>query len=370
MRLIGFVLIMAALVMNGCKGNSDTSKGIDGDTLTMYSSYLTLVDCGDFSIAEVRAPWSDTVAIGRYAILRAGVGDVKVPDGYSVIQSPLNRSIVFSSAYTAAIDELGCIGRVKGVADGNYYLPNDTISKLIEAGAVADIGSSLAPLIEKAVEIEPDAILLSPYAGGSSTGLERLGVPMIWMADYLEKSPLGRAEWLLLLGELYGESALAKDTFETTKKNYEEIRSRVSGVSDKPVVITEKPMSGVWYVPGGGSYIARMIEDAGAVYPWADTDESGSVPLDEASVIDRGGNADLWLIKDIRNYNVKDILDEVPRAKALQPFPDNIYCCNTLATPYYNVIAFHPDRVLADMAAIFHPGIFKDYILEFYQHLE
>lgn len=359
-----------SLTMSGCGGHSGHSHDIVGDTITAMSSRLKLIDCGDYTIAEISVPWNEKEPLGKYAIIGEDTDIDAIPRGYTVINAPLERSVVFSSAYTSAICELGHLGQIKGIADGNYYLDADTVSRLIADGRISDVGSSMSPLIENVIEIEPDAILLSPYVDVSSTGLERLGVPMVWMADYLETDPLGRAEWILLLGELYGEREKAKDIFERTKRNYLEIKEKTKHLPSKPVVITEKPMSGAWYVPGGQSYIAKMIADAGGDYPWKDNNDSGSVPLDEAAVIDRGADADIWLIKDTRPYNVKNLAEELPRVRVLSPFPESIYFCNTLEVPYYNVIAFHPDRVLSDMAAIFHPDVFSGKRLEFYRHLE
>lgn len=351
------------------RGNSFVER-VNGDTITSEAEYMTMIDCGDWVAVEIRAPWSDSLAIGRYGIIRPGSKNVEIAEGYVPIEAPLSQSVVFSSVYTSAIDELGKIEAIKGVADGSYYLENDAVAKLMKDGKIVDVGSSMSPLTEKVVDIEPDAILISPYAGGSSTGVERLGVPLVWMADYLETSPLGRAEWILLLGELYGKADEAREIFETTKRNYEYVKSTVSKAEECPTVIAEKPMSGVWYEPGGRSYIAKMFEDAGAAYPWASNDDSGSISLDEEAVIDKSSDADVWLFKEIKEYSASDLSKELPRARVLKPFPESTYYCNTLDVPYYNVIAFHPDVVLSDMAAIFHPALFPGYELKFYKKLQ
>lgn len=370
MRNLYSLVLLLILTLSSCGAAEKNNYCVEGDTITSHADLLTLIDCGDWTSAEIRVPWQDSIPIAKYAVLHPGCSNVALPPDHILIKAPLKSSIVLSSVYTSALFELGCLESVRGVADGSYFLKEDTISKLIAQGKIVDIGSSMSPLIEKAIDAEPDAILLSPYSAGNNTGLEKLGVPMIWMADYLEHSPLGRAEWILLLGELYGKREEAADVFNKVRDNYLSYCDTVALDSKRPVVITEKPMSGTWYVPGGQSYIARMIADAGGCYPWEDSTEPGSIPLDEAAVIDKGADADLWLIKDTKPYSTESLIKELPRAGIFKPFPHNVFYCNTLSTPYYNVIAFHPDRVLKDMAVIFHPELFPGETLEFYELLK
>lgn len=362
-----FFSILIIYVLNGCSGHSTYTR-VEGDTITHSADYLTLINCGDWVAAEVRAPWSDTVPIARYAIVYEE--NINIPEGFAKVKAPLERAVIFSSVYSSAVEELEKSCAIKGVADGGYYLKTDSITKLIEAGEVIDVGSSISPLLEKVVDCRPDAILLSPYATGSPMGLERIGVPMIWMADYMESSPLGRAEWILFLGEIFGEREKANSIYAAVKERYNNFREIASSSPSRPKVMAEKPLSGIWYVPGGESYIAQLIGDAGGDYLWSDTKDSGSIPLDESAVIDRGAEADIWLFKDIKDYDALTLEKELLRAKALKPFPSAVYFCNTLATPYYNVIAFHPDKVLMDMVKIFHPEMVENEQLEFYQPLK
>lgn len=362
---------IVSIILCGCRGSgkADSKIVLNGDTITSEAKYLRMVDCGEWTAVEITVPWNDSIPTGRYAIIHPETDRVDLPGGFTPIHAPVGRAVVFSSIYTAAIEELGRINSVKGVADAEYIPGEDSVAILLKEGKVADIGSSMAPLVEKVIDLEPDAVLLSPYAGVGSTGLERTGIPLIWMADYLETSPLGRSEWILLLGELFGENEKAQNIYKNSKETYNRIQKSASTGDYLPKVITEKPMSGVWYVPGGKSYIAKMIQDAGGSYVWADKDESGSISLDEAAVIDRGVDADIWLIKDIKPITASGLLKELPRAKGLAPYPEKVYACNTIETPYYRAIAFHPEIVLADIAAIFHPSLFPNHQFKFYRNI-
>lgn len=369
--LAAFVSMLLGLC--ACSGRHDASAFADGRQLTPEARYLSLTDCDGYTAAEIFTPWADSVPVMRLVIVDSGrsAADFTFPGDVTVVQAPLRRSVVFSSVHTSAIDELGALDAVCAVADGSYFPATDTVSALLASGRIADIGSSLSPMTEKIVDADPDAIILSPYEDADQTALRVLGIPVIQMADYLEATPLGRASWLRLIGALYGRAARADSICRAVDEAYNDIHTRAARASSRPRVITERAMSGVWYVPAGHSYMARMLADAGADYPWADTDGAGSLPLDEAAVIDRGADASVWLIKNFGALDSAAIAADMPHARAFRAFPGGVYICDTAVKPYYNSVAFHPERVLADLAAIFHPDLFDtDSIPRYFEPLK
>lgn len=368
--LAGIAFACASTLMSCTRdGSSDRQTKVSGDTITAHADLLTLVRCDRYTYAEICSPWNDSLPLGRYTISDAP--DIEALPGTTLIRRPLQHSVVFSSVHTAPITELGSVDGIVAVADGSYFTPDDTISLLISDGKIADIGSSMSPSLEKIIDLAPDAVLLSPYENGSCSGIDRTGVPLIYMADYLEAEPLARAEWILLLGELYGRTHEADSIYAATAAIYTGLKERVANSDTKPRVLTEKPYSGIWYVPGGSSYAATILADAGAIYPWAEDPSAGSLPLDEAAVIDKASDADRWIIKDARDYSRQSLLDELPHARAFKAFPNGVYYCNTAKRPFFNAIAFHPELVLADYLRIFHPEVMDgDTTLLFFTQLK
>lgn len=362
---------LSALIYGSCAGKSPASTVLPGgDTITTRATALTMVDYGNHIRADIADPWHKGNLLASYALVER---DSAIPEGLpantAVIRIPLERSIVYSAVHTSAIGELGALSRIAGVADGSYIPPSDPTAGMLARGEITDIGSSMAPLIETVVDLQPDAILLSPYESSSRGGIETAGVPLIEMADYMEREPLGRAEWILLLGYLYGRPDMADSLYRDVVERYEALKNSVAGLP-APKVLTERLTSGVWYVPGGQSYMARLLADAGAEYPWADTDQTGSIPLDEAAVIDRAADADYWLIKDARDINRAVVRNEVPHAGAFAAYPNGIYVCNTMATDFFNDLAFHPERILADYISILHPGVGPDSVKRYFRPIE
>ena len=370
--LLNLILSAVALAMGcaSCTGASDKYTEVSGDTITTHADLLTLVRGDGYTYAEVRSPWNDSVPLGCYTIVDSAA-DIEALPGTMLIKRPLRRSVVFAAVHTAPIAELGMLDGIAAVADGGYFTPDDTIVRLLAERKVADVGSSMSPSLEKIIDIAPDAVLLSPYENGNNSGIERAGVPLVYMADYLEAKPLARAEWLLLLGELYDRTQEADSIYSAVVAAYDGLKNRVAEVKSRPRVFTEKPYSGVWYVPGGCSYAATMLTDAGAAYVWADDNSGGSLPLDEAAVIDRASDADIWIIKDARTYTPRILAAELPHARAFRAFPGGVYHCNTVERPFFNAVAFHPEMVLADYVRIFHPEVMDgDTTLQFFEKLK
>lgn len=348
----------------GCTGRGDGQSSSAGDTLTRESRLLTMVDCGDYIVADVANPWADGL-LGRYILADRNYSG-QLPEG-TVVRVPLERSIVCSGVHGGAIDELGAIDRIAGVAEGKYFRSAD-IRRRVDSGEIVDIGNPSSPSVEAAVGLEPDAILLSPYQNQSAGALGELGVAVLQMADYMEPTPLGRAEWIRLIGRLYGRGEQADSIYNGVVAEYESLRRQASAAASRPVVITEMPQpGGVWYIPSGESYMARMLADAGGSYPWASEKGSGSLNMDAAAMLERGGDADVWLIRNYGELSRVALARSNPLVEHFRPFREGtVYVCDTSVSPLFDEFPFHPERLLADYIAIFHPELSGSHALRYF----
>ncbi|MDE6703869.1 MAG: ABC transporter substrate-binding protein [Muribaculaceae bacterium] len=362
-------ILLFTLVASSCGGNGDRNGNIiAGDTLTTRAELLTMVDCGDFVAAIVENPWKPGTDLAAYALVPKNSEGVTVPDGFIRVNVPVERSLVYSSTNMSAIGELGALEAVSAVADGNYYTPGNTVTKMINAGVLTDIGNSMSPKLETIIDVSPDAILVSPYENAGHGVIDALKVPVIECADYMETTPLGRAEWLLLLGELYGKRDEARHIYNNVVIEYESLRDKIStSASQRPKVLTEMLTSGVWYVPGGKSYMSSMLSDAGADYPWCDNVSTGSLQLDAGAVLDKASDADIWVMRNYGNVTLPSLAAMSPLYSGIKAYKNGeVYNCDSSVSPIFNDIAFHPERVLADFASIFHPEIFPEFSRQYY----
>ncbi len=344
------------------------------DTLTRHASLLTLADHGGYVSADIANPWKSGEYLARYVLVPR---DSAMPEGLAkgvvALRVPLERAAVFSSVHTSALAELGAMDALAAVADGSYFAADDTVATLLKSGAVTDCGSSMSPSVEKLVASRAEAVLLSPMETGNVVVSDKIPVREVYMADYMENSPISRAEWILFLGELFGKREQARAIFTDVIDRYADlVFKKGSSAVKPPKVLTETETSGVWYVPAGESYMARMLADAGAEYPWASTKGTGSLSLDMAKVIAAASDADVWIMRTY-GYDVspQSLRSANPLNAGFKAFKSgNVYGCNSAERPIFNDIAFHPERILADYVAIFHPDVMPDYELKYYKKMK
>lgn len=350
-----------ALALSACGGKKTEAVDTNAGPVNMMqeSSLLRLYDEGDFVKAEVVNPWDTARLLATYVLVERGVTPDSLPPGdVTVIEVPLERSVVYSTVHAGVIDEIGASGAVAGVADGSYF-KGEPYASLIRSGAVADVGSSMSPSAEAIVAVGPDALLVSPFENAGHGAIESLGVPVIECADYMEQTPKGRAEWVRFFGELYGRRHVADSIYAAVAEAYDSIKEQAENTEGRPVVITEMLTDGYWFVPGGNSYMARLIEDAGASYPWSNDRSAGSLQLDFSSVYAKAADADFWLIRTYgNNLTLSDLRSVYLLNSQFKAFKQgNVFAANTAEVPLFEEFPFHPEILLAEYAAIFHPEV-------------
>lgn len=346
-----FILLLAS-----CRTSGHQTELADGDTLTSRSSLLTLVRHPDGIVsASVRDPWNEDADPRIYLFIDTTVDMASVPEipGAVKVSVPLKSALVYSSVHASVFDELGVAETVTGVADGNYFTFGPFPAG-IKKGTIKDIGNSMSPSLEAIVELSPDAALVSPYQNAGHGVLDQTGIPIIEMADYMEPTPLGRAEWILMIGALTGRLDRAAEIYGQVVKDYEATKASVSSLDRAPFVITDMPAFGTWYQPGGQSYATTLIRDAGGRPVTEGNKSTGSLQLDEAAAFNLAADADIWLIKTDHQVTKEEVGSSGALASKVKAFRDNnIWSANTSRVPYFDDVAFHPERILRDYAAIF-----------------
>ncbi len=363
-RAVSTILVLATILVvslvPSCRCvRADGNTG-DGDTLTNRAALLRLIDHQNGIVsARILDPWNEGGTLGTYLLVDRSVPDDSIPavDGAVVIRVPVRSALVYSSVHTGGFEELDALSAVTGVADGSYFT-SASMRKGIDNGSIVDVGNSMSPSLEKIVDLAPEVAIISPYENSGNGVLDKTGIAILPMADYMETTPLGRAEWILLIGALNGKLDAARDIYTQVEKQYAEITEFATKQPDQPLTLSEVPFNGVWYQPGGASYMANMIRDAGG-RPLLDDDAStGSVQMDIANVYDRAVGANVWLIKTAGDITPAGIASSSKLLPGIRAFANgNVWNANTLRNPYYDDIAFHPEKILRDMAVIIHPAL-------------
>ncbi len=359
------VLLLVALVSCTGGGGSEVGVGVEADTLTFHARYLTIAKRADGAVAvDVADPWHEGSRLASYLLVhRDSTIPTDIPSNVRLIRTPVSRAAVYSSVHTGAMLELDVIDALVAVADLNFFSKGDTVSALGAAEKIIDVGPTQNPSIELLAASAAEVVLRSPFQGVSAPALPP-GMVAVECADFMEDSPIGRAEWLLLFGELFGMRDEARRIFDGVIDEYSALQFKASGAqSPKPKILVETEYSGVWYVPAGESYAARLYKDAGADYPWADTKGNGSLALSLEEVAAKAIDADIWLVRSFGYETTAQSLRALnQRYSAFKALKDgNIYSCDTQHRNLFNDVTYHPERLLADYIAIFHPDVMPGY---------
>ncbi|MDR0988150.1 MAG: ABC transporter substrate-binding protein [Prevotellaceae bacterium] len=353
-------LLLFLWLLTACGTGTNRQSGhTAADTLVLhYAHYLQLTDCAGYTVAQVRNPWDSTQVLHTYILVAAGdtILPSSLPEG-TVVRTPLTRSLVYSSVHLSLLKELNALPAVGGVCDLKYVRMSE-IHEACRSGAIADCGDALNPDIERIIALNPDAVLLSPFENSGGYGrVQKLGIPLIECADYMESTPLGRAEWMRFYGRLYGRALEADSLFAGVERSYLAVKAEAARYVHRPTVLCDLITGSTWYTPGGHSYMARLLADAGARYIFADDTHTGSLPYSFERIYERGREADFWLIRynQPQRKTYGQLESEFAGYKGFRAFAEHrIYGCNTGVMPFYEEVPFHPERLLRDFLQIFH----------------
>lgn len=439
-----FGALLALLVLTACQGGKTTAgEAEEGDTLKMkYAKLLTIVKYGEkgtasldkdaegaeYQYAEVNVanPWKAGTLLHRYILIPKGEEGDKTVTRLALqrtsgmgcttdtVRTPVERSAVFIAPHCQLMYELGCQQAIRGVCDLNYINIPDVRKRAASAGkassgnassgnasaqnSIVDCGSSMAPDIERIIALKPEAILVSPFENSGGYGkLDKLHIPIIEAADYMESSPLGRAEWMKFYGMLFGkdknisttvvgkalttvagkasEATLpascelkADSLFAKIEKEYLKLKAEAGKLPKGLSILTERKTGNVWYVPGGQSTIGILLKDANARYIFSDDKHSGSLPMSPEQILAKGSQVDVWAFKYFGGAPLSQVqlLQEYDGYKALAAFSrGNIYQVDTSTVPYFELTSFHPELLLREFIILAHGEWFGK--LKFYK---
>ena len=367
-----------AVSLLSCGRRTAAEPQTAGDSLFMkYSTLLSIAEYDGYTLATIKNPWKPGKLLHRY-VLVPRTSDIRhqtsaLPEDATVIEVPIQRAAVFTTVHCALLTEFGLGDRIVGVADSKY-IKIPYIHEQIAKGRIVDCGNGLNPVVEKIMDVKPDVIMLSPFENSGGYGkTEEIGIPLIECAEYMETSPLGRAEWMRFYGLLFGVGEKADAMFHEVDSCYTALKQQATEAGEGRSVIVDKVVGSVWYMPGGHSTIGQMIQDAGGRYPWANDEQSGSLALPFESVLERGGESDVWMLRysSDHEWDYRELLSGHQGYGQLRAFREKeVYGCNVEQSKFYEETPFHPNYLLNDFIQILHPDIIGTSSLRYYKKLK
>lgn len=324
----------------------------------------------DYTIVRIQLPW-DKHLFYEYFLIPKSKSIISVPSKGILIRTPLKQVVCFSSAICGIFNMLGVLNTLIGVIDPQY-INLSIVTKKVNSGLIQNIGLLTNFDKEKLMNVNPKAIFVD-CIDTNIRMLQKLHIPIIYCPSYMENHPLGQAEWIRFIGLLFEKQQLADSLFLKIVHMYSKLKKMTENVTFRPTVFTEMKYGSIWYMPGGRSYLARILHDAGANYILKNNLNTGSVPLSFEFVLNKARKANYWLIKyyNFQNLTYKQLAKEYINYTLFDAYKrKNIYACNTLKVPYYQALLLHPDCLLREMINLFHPELMSNYVPKYYNKLQ
>jgi iron complex transport system substrate-binding protein len=293
------------------------------------------------------------------------------------LQVPVKRFGLFSTTHIHMMECLGELESIIGV-EQKTYIYNAQLQQQIKNGTTSELGEMSVLNIEKTLTVDPEMIIYIGYTNSLPVSLEKIqefGIPCLPNFDWQEEHPLARAEWIKFFGVLTGKERLADSLFSIVEKNYLSYSEQAKHFVNKPTVLFSSLYNGTWYIPGGKSYMATLLKDAGGSYPWAASTDYGSLPLSFETVANQLLHHDIWINPDI--YSLDEIIKKDSRYTSFlttNPQHMGVYQYDKRKLPqggndYYETGAFRVDLILRDMIIMLHPNWLSADSLYFYRKL-
>ncbi len=357
------IYLLTIILFTNCSGEKKTEQKTSG--FNKYAHGFQLEKTENFTKLSVFNPWerAEDISVDYYLVKKGA----SLPDSFTnekVIRTPVERVICLSTTHIAFLEALNETGTIAGIS-GSQYVSNPTVRKRIKDGEVSDVGYGQNLNYEEIVNQQPDLVMV--YGVGSEVTsytqkLEELGVPVILIAEYLEENPLGKTEWIKFVGALFEKETEAENYFSEVENNYLELKQKVAGKTDKPKVLVGSPYKETWWVPGGNSYMANLISDAGGNYLGKETGTNESYAISFENALAWGSEANVWI--NMGNLtSKKEIQTANERFARLKVFNEGKIYNNIKrlsshgGNDFWESGTVHPDWILRDLIAIFYPGL-------------
>lgn len=376
--LLGLILLSVACTTGQRQDNGLADDVWISSETNRYAKGFAIDHAKDFTRVTIYNPWSPSSQNPRpyetyYLYKNDSVLSLLPGDGVA-LKIPLTSLTVNTFAYFEFLDLLNESHAITGVTDG-FRIYHPDIRLRIEGGEIVDLGDPFQPDIERTMALRPHAVINSAYAQSDrySERLLEAGIPVIYSLEWMETSPLGRAEWIRAVAAFFDKGVVADSLFAEIERKYLSVQERVTDM-DKQSVLAGDLFQDTWYVPGGNSFNAALFRDAGLDYRYFSSKESGSIGLDIETVLTQFGKVDIWFGSEADTY--AELVNKDAKYLLLQPVKNRkVFNNHNRVTPsggndYFESAIANPHLVLSDLVKAAYPHLLPGYTFTYIKPLE
>ena len=374
----GIKLLLCCLIVACESKRTNNISDVPPTQLTnlSYAEGFTIQYQGRNKLVEVKYPFQGATSGFKYLLVPRGEAIPVHPPDVRVVTIPLTSIVCTSTTHIPLLEYLDESDKLIGFPTTDY-ISSKKVRERIDNGLVQDLGVDKGMNLERLASLKPDMVM--GYTMNSDYGqfkkMEELNIPVVINAEYLEKHPLGRAEWIKFTAAFFDREKEADSVFQFIEKSYLDVKSLADRVGTKPTVLSGIVYGGTWFLPGGQNYAARILRDAGCAYLWEENISNGYLELSFESVYEKAHDADLWI--GVGNFSsLKEIEAADHRYASFKPFRlRSVYTYDARkgakgGSEFLELGYLRPDLILKDLVKIAHPDLLKDHELYFHQRLD
>ncbi|UKM64682.2 ABC transporter substrate-binding protein [Flavobacteriaceae bacterium GSB9] len=381
MKKTTYVLLIL-LTFLACKKKEQSIKISDkiaSEIPLSHAKGFSISTANDYKILTISNPWPNAEKVYKYALVEKSILPkitLNRDEFDGIITLPINKIVVTSTTHLPGLELLQVQNTLVGFP-GTDFISSEKIRTLIDSGNIRELGKNEGLNTEILLELNPN-VVIGFGIDGNNRSLETVktsGIPVVFNGDWVENSPLAKAEWIKLFGVLYNKEREADSIFNGIEKNYLEAKKLVANLKNKPTVLSGAMHGDIWELPNGNSTEAQLFKDAGMDYLWKNSTGTGSLKLNFESVFVKAKNADIWLnpsnytsLETLKNGNEHHSSFNAFKNKKIYSFTNTTG--ETGGVLYYELGITRPDLVLKDLIKIGHPTLLKNYELYFFKALK
>lgn len=378
-------ILLLGLVLWGCNGKPGagtaekpvSEKAVTSRTILKYAHGFRIDYYERYKELSVANRMNGRMDTLHYLLVDSGVTPPADRPGIPVIVTPVRTMSVQSSVHVALAAFAGVADRITGLGDFQY-INSPVVREGMRTGRVKQTGIDNNINTELLISMHPGVLIVmtNPNAAfGQYKPLMEAGIPVIPDGEWMETTPLGRAEWVKLIGALVDREDAVNKKFDSVAQTYEKLAAIGRAAKEKPTVIVNMPFKGAWYLPEGDNYMTQFLKDAGASYPWADSRGDGSLSLNFEAVAPVALKADFWLNQGYVDTK-SALLARDSRYSTFHSFKTgalwnfNKRVNDIGSNDFWESGIVNPQLVLGDMIRILHPGLLPADTLYYYKQLK
>ncbi len=346
------------------------------NTLNKYAQGFEIKQFNNYKKITIKSPYPNSGYDLNYFLVNEKTDLSQFKSTDSLIQIPIQQIVVTSTTHIPMLELLDVQNTLVGFPN-TKYVSSEKTRILIDKNKIQELGIDSNINTEILIDLQPNLVMAFAMSAGNKSlaTIEKSGIPVIYNGDWLEKTPLGRAEWIRVFGALYNLDKKADSIFKNIEIQYANAKKLANNSKNIPTVLSGVMFKDVWNLPAGESFVAQFLKDANTGYLWSDTKGTGSLQLNFENILDKGKYAEIWIApghytskEQLLNSSSHYIEFDAFNKKSIYTFANKKGA--TGGVIYYELAPTRPDLVLKDIIKIAHPELMGDYQMTFFEKME